>query len=244
MGLSDSISVWIAGVVETAEADGVLLGISGGLDSAVCAALCRNALGERSLGVIMPCHSNPVDYEDALLVSRTFELRTVTVDLGGVYDEFIRVLPEGSRKASGNLMPRLRMATLYYFACQMGYLVVGTSNKSELSVGYFTKYGDGGADLLPVGGIYKSDLAELADELGVPPRILSKVPCAGLWEGQTDEGEMGISYEVLDHALKALERGESNQLEPGVAEKVGGMVRTSAHKRRLPPVFDPGGDAF
>jgi NAD+ synthase len=130
------------------------------------------------------------------------------------------------------------MATLYYFANKLSYMVVGTGNKTELMVGYFTKYGDGGVDILPLGHLYKRQVRALAAELGVPDPIITKPPSAGLWSGQTDEQEMGITYEELDATLEAIESGETENVSPGVLEKVTGMIARSAHKRTLAPIFD------
>ncbi|MCX7804720.1 MAG: NAD+ synthase [Planctomycetota bacterium] len=244
--LADRIADWIAGRVKAAGAKGAVVGLSGGVDSAVVAALCRQALGKRVLGLIMPCESVPQDAEDAALIARTFRIRAETIHLDGVFRAFLDVLPRGTRGARANLKPRLRMATLYWRANSLGYVVAGTGNKSELMAGYFTKYGDGGVDILPIGGLYKTEVWELAREIGVPQRIIEKPPSAGLWAGQTDEGEMGISYRELDAALRALESGRVAATESGpdrrIMEKVRKMVAASAHKREMPPVFRPDGN--
>lgn len=237
MGISEEIANWISERVKEAGTGGCVFGLSGGLDSSVVGALCRKAMGENVLGVLLPCHSEQHDIEDAVLVADRFEIPTVSVDLTPVLDSMMGVLPGGSRQAEANLKPRLRMTVLYYFANQKGYLVVGTGNKSEISVGYFTKYGDGGADILPLAGIYKTDLLEVAGELGLPSRVIEKPPSAGLWEGQTDEGEMGLTYQELDLVLKALEAGRRPDAADEVVEKVRAMVRSSEHKRCLAPIF-------
>lgn len=242
MDLVEQIVEWIREQVETAGARGTVFGVSGGLDSSVVAVLCHKALGDSSLGAIMPCHSDTGDLEDANLVAEEFGLPTITIDLGPVFDALLRELPEASEAAVINLKPRLRMMTLYYLANDTGYLVVGTGNKSEMEVGYFTKYGDGGADILPLASIYKTELAGVAGELGIPRRIIEKAPSAGLWAGQTDEGEMGITYEVLDGVLKTLEDGREPEAAPELVEKVKGMIDSSAHKRSRPPCFSPDQD--
>ncbi|MCD6363917.1 MAG: NAD+ synthase [Synergistetes bacterium] len=234
--LVDRIVAWIRGRIEEAGMMGGVVGISGGVDSAVVAVLLKKAMGDRMLGVLMPCHSNPSDTEDALTLVKTFDIPYRLVDLSPVYDVFLRVLDEEDRGGDvslANIKPRLRMITLYYFANKLNYLVVGTGNKSELEVGYFTKYGDGGVDILPIGGLLKTQVREIARFLGIPERIITKPPSAGLWEGQTDEGEMGLTYEALDTYL--LEgKGDSN-----IIKKIERMREKSKHKRELPQIFLP-----
>jgi len=237
MDLVEQIVAWIREQVKRAGAGGTVFGMSGGLDSSVVAALCHSAFAENALGAIMPCHSEPADLRDARLVAEQFGITTTTVDLSPVFDALLEKLPEAPEPVVINLKPRLRMMTLYYLAKKNGYLVVGTGNKSEVEVGYFTKYGDGGADILPLASIYKTDLPVMAAELGVPSRIMEKTPSAGLWEGQTDEGELGITYAVLDEILKALEAGREPESDPGLVKKVKRMIETSAHKRSQPPCF-------
>jgi len=146
-------------------------------------------------------------------------------------------VPGDSEIAAANLKPRLRMTVLYYFANTLNYLVVGTGNRSELEAGYFTKYGDGGCDILPLGGLLKTEVRRLAAELGIPDWVINRVPTAGLWEGQTDEGEMGISYEDLDGCLKAIKEGTEETVEKGKLEKTRRLVAKGAHKKAPPPVF-------
>jgi len=230
----ESIVEWLREQVSNAGAKGVVFGLSGGIDSAVVAALAKKAFPGESLGVIMPINSNPQDEKDAILVASVFELDTATVDLAPVYHSFLKALPfEGEGVlARANLKPRLRMMTLYYFAQEMGYLVCGTSNKSELEVGYFTKYGDSGVDLLPIADFVKSEVRDLARALGVPSEVILKAPSAGLWENQTDEKEMGFSYDILDNYILTGEGPED------IVEKIQRMNRNSAHKRVYPPRFE------
>lgn len=255
MTLADQIAEWIAEHVRGAGMSGVVVGLSGGLDSAVTSGLCARAVGaDQVLGVIMPCHSDPSDAESAELAAKTWGIPYRTVDLSDQYDSLLQLLSPArdlagsdtdadlssrTRLADANLKPRLRMMTLYYFANMLNRMVVGTGNKSELTVGYFTKYGDGGVDLLPIAGIHKTRLRELAREMGVPEVIVTRTPSAGLWAGQTDEGEMGISYETLAHTLDAIESGATSEIDPATLEKVRGMVAGSEHKRQLPPIFQP-----
>jgi len=232
--LADRLVSWIRDTVLAAGCKGVVVGMSGGLDSSVAAVLCYRAFPQSMLGVIMPCYSSREDEEHAQAVASKFSIPTRTVSLDTVFDTLLKALPKEmaepgiNRLAKANLKARLRMLILYFFANQLSYMVVGASNKSELSVGYFTKYGDGGVDILPLGGLVKGQVRELAVFLGIPQEIIDKPPSAGLWQGQTDEGELGLSYEELDRYLVTGEA--SNE----VKRKIEAMMAASDHKR-LPP---------
>lgn len=230
--MKKKIVMWIKKQVKSAKAKGVVLGLSGGVDSAVAAALSCQAVGKSNvLALFLPCNSMPQDLKDAKLVAKTLKLRTKLVNLSKVYDVFIKLLPLGSSLARANLKPRLRMAALYYFANKFNYLVCGTGNKSEISVGYFTKFGDGGADILPLAGLLKRQVRALARQLNIPEQIISKAPTAGLWQGQTDEKEMGITYNELDDILMRIEK-KKRQVAPLIkVSMVKMMILRSAHKR-------------
>jgi NAD+ synthase len=236
MELANHISEWIKEKVGEAGAEGIVLGLSGGVDSSLTAALAKEALGDKVLGLLMPCHSDPTDLEHARLVADTFGIETEYVDLGPVFDNLRASLPQGHDIAVANLKPRLRMATLYYFANSRNYLVAGTGNKGELTMGYFTKYGDGGADILPLGDLLKSQVRELAHELGVPDAIIAKPPSAGLWAGQTDEEEMGITYDELDRTISAIEKDDTSGCDEATLERVKAMIAASEHKRQPIPI--------
>ena len=231
------VSAWIITKVKESGAKGVVVGLSGGIDSSLVAVLSRRAVGDNLLGLIMPCHSNPTDIEHAGILAKKFSIRTQTIDLAPVYALMVKVLPEGIDIARANLKPRLRMITLYYFANSLGYLVAGTDNKTESFTGYFTKYGDGGVDILPISHLLKRQVRAMARELGVPDEIITKPPSAGLWEGQTDEGEMGITYEELDTIIAGIESGNTEGLNPALVKKAKRMHASTEHKRRLPPSF-------
>ncbi|MBN2831621.1 MAG: NAD+ synthase [Candidatus Omnitrophica bacterium] len=223
---------WIRRQVKATGAKGIVLGLSGGIDSAVVAALSCQAIGTKNvLALFLPCNSNRQDLKDAKLVAKKLKLKTRIVDLSKVYNNLLRVLPGASDLAKSNLKPRLRMAVLYYFANKLNYLVSGTGNKSELSVGYFTKFGDGGADILPIAGLFKKQVRALAKELKIPEPVISKAPTAGLWHGQTDEGEMGITYSELDDILKRMENNTKQAAPLNKVNKVKRMIKTSVHKR-------------
>ena len=233
--LANELVAWIRGQVAQAKLKGVIFGLSGGLDSSVVGVLCKRAFPEDALGLIMPCHSSQADIEHAQVVARKFQIPSRSIVLDQVFASLMKAVPSGGdsetkRLAEANVKARLRMVTLYYIANRFQYLVVGTGNRSEMSVGYFTKYGDGGVDIQPLGNLVKSQVRKLAAYLDIPTQVIEKPPSAGLWEGQTDEGELGISYDELDRYLT------SGEAEAGIKIKVDAMIRASAHKRATPPV--------
>lgn len=234
--LAEKLILWIRDKVLAAGCKGVVVGISGGLDSSVLAVLCHRAFPQSMFGVLMPCHSSQEDGEHARAVASKFSILTKTVVLDTVFDALLKALPDNSvdasvsRLAEANLKARLRMLTLYYFANQLKYMVAGSGNRSELSVGYSTKYGDGGVDILPLGSLVKGQVKELGSFLSIPQEIIDKPPSAGLWQGQTDEGELGLSYDELDRYLIA---GEANNELRGRIES---LIAASDHKRLPPPV--------
>ena len=186
----------------------------------------------------MPCYNSEADMEHARAVADKFSIPTKTVVLDAAYDTLLKVLPDDkvepnvSRVAKANIKARLRMLTLYYFANQLKYIVVGAGNRDELSLGYFTKYGDGGVDIQPLGNMLKGQVRELAQFLGIPQPIINKPPSAGLWEGQTDEGELGLSYDELDRYLATGEASAE------LKKRIESMIAASEHKRQPPPVAD------
>jgi len=238
MEIVDSLCRWLRDEVERANARGIVLGLSGGVDSAVVAALGNRALGKNVLALIMPCHSLKKDGDDAREVANLLKVKIETVDLGGVYDTLTGCLPRAPKYVTANLKPRLRMLTLYHYARLLNYLVAGTGNKSEISVGYFTKHGDGGVDIFPLGDLYKWEVRSIARNLG---RIVTRTPSAGLFPGQTDEQELGISYEELDRTIACIEGGAGIGMknDPLVA-KVSELMKNSLHKRAPIPVFRKG----
>ena len=231
--MKNRIVSWIKKQVKDSGAKGIVMGLSGGIDSAVVSALCLEAVGRGNLLVLfMPCNSNPQDLKDAKLVAVKLKLRSKLVDLSSVYNDFLKILPPASGLARSNLKPRLRMNTLYYFANKFNYLVCGTGNKSELMVGYFTKYGDGGVDILPIADLFKRQVRKLAQELKIPQGIIDKPPTAGLWQGQTDEGEMGITYNELDDILDKFCNNKKQDISSDKVNKIKKMYNSSEHKRK------------
>ena len=233
--LCKEIVDWLKEKAAEAKAKGLVFGVSGGIDSAVVAALAKRAFPENSLGIIMPCHSNPIDEEHGLLVANSVGIDIQKVDLSKTYDQLLESLDleNANKMALANIKPRLRMITLYFYAQVNNYLVVGSTNKSEFTVGYFTKYADSGVDLMPLASLTKTEVRKLAEYLNIPKIIIEKAPTAGLWENQTDEDEMGFGYDVLDNYIR-------NKTGPNdIVEKINLMNRRSEHKRNLPPIFVP-----
>lgn len=241
--LATEIEMWIKDYVYSANAKGVVLGLSGGIDSAVTAALCANALGkENILSLGLPIESLPQDLEDAKLVANHLGISFLVSDLTSVYIELVNVLPseiQSNKMALANIKPRLRMTTIYYVGQSLGYLVGGTGNRAEIAIGYFTKYGDGGVDFEPLGALYKSEIRKIAQILDIPEKIVKKPPSAGLWQGQTDEGEIGMTYELLDDILYRFDHNlDLNDLNAEDVEKVLKMMKSAEHKNKMPPVFE------
>ncbi len=249
--LATRISGWMHDRVKQADAGGIIVGLSGGIDSAIVLRLAQLATPGTVVGVVMPCQSAPEDEAHARLVAEHFDAPVVRVNLDSPYDALVAELENARtqlpgaiaetrssddrlRLAVANLKPRLRMASLYQLANSLGFLVAGTGNRSELTIGYYTKYGDGGVDLLPIGALLKSEVRSLARHLGVPEAIIDKPPSAGLWPGQTDEREMGFGYDELERYV--VDGAES--VAPAIAERIARLVDGSAHKRMSPPMPD------
>lgn len=234
---ADRLIDWMQKVVREAGAKGVVFGMSGGLDSSVVAVLGKKAFPQNSLGLIMPCYSHAEDEEHARMVSDAFDIPFHVIVLDDLLDLFMSKFGreedyQDSELAVANIKPRLRMICLYYHAARRGYLVVGSSNRSEISAGYFTKYGDNAVDFMPLANLVKGQVRELAKGLGVPQEIIEKPPSGGLWPGQTDEGEMGVTYDDIDNYL-LKDSGDKRTRE--IIEK---MIKDSEHKKKMPPVPD------
>ena len=242
----DTIAQFLRAHALSDGADGVLVGLSGGIDSALVARLARDALGaSHVLGVLLPDAQFPDalrEETEAYAVDLGIESRTVPIDR--VESSYRALLPElADRVSLGNVKARIRMTVLYAIARERHRLVAGTGNKSELLLGYFTKYGDGGVDLLPIGDLYKTDVRALAKDLDLPAAVRERPPTAGLWEGQTDEGELGISYDDVDQILYGLEQLRSDEeiarlsgLPLARVREVADRVVRFRHKRRSPPI--------
>jgi len=230
--------------------DGVVVGLSGGIDSALTARLARDALGpSHVLGVLLPDGGYPRTLiEETEQYGRSLGIETRTMSIQPIVEAFQATLPSvNDRVALGNTKARIRMTLVYAIAREARRLVAGAGNKSELLLGYFTKFGDGGVDLLPIGDLYKTEVRALGKELGLPEPVLARPPTAGLWPGQTDEGELGEAYVDIDRVLRGAE-----ELRP--AEEIAAItglpkdrvrsilsrIEANRHKRRLPPVAKVG----
>ena len=236
---------WLSEKVNELKSKGLVVGISGGIDSAVVAYLIKKAFPENSLGVILPIKSNPQDVEHANLLVHKCRIESMNINLTQTHELLFNEIkntmsndqlwnPTYRKISDANLRARLRMSTLYTIANNLGYMVVGTDNKAEVYTGYFTKYGDGGVDLLPIANLLKREVYEWAKVLGVPNEIINKAPSAGLWEGQTDELEMGTTYDYIDAYISGNEIPEKDRV---IIDK---LHISSEHKRSAiptPPIF-------
>ena len=219
---------WIKKILKESHASGIVYGNSGGKDSALVGILCKAAC-DNTLGVLMPCSSKRnfgEDTEDAKAVAEKFGIETITVDLTDVRKSMVEVLLEQISESSlTNIAPRLRMTTFYAIAQSKGMLVAGTGNRDEIYVGYYTKWGDGSSDFNPIADLTVGEIYEFLTYLKAPENIIKKAPSAGLFEGQTDEGEMGIKYSDIDKYLLTGEGGAD------VIKKIEKMHAASEHKR-------------
>ena len=223
--------------IQSSQASGFVIGLSGGIDSSVSAALCVQTVGpEYVQGIFLPSDVTPSqDAEDVRLLAEFLEIPVMTIPIGSIIDQY-RSMPGfiDTPYLAGNLMARTRMTILYYYANQMNRLVCGTSNYTEYLVGYCTKYGDNAADVQPILHLQKTQVWQLARKIGIPERLITKTPSAGLWHNQTDEDELGMTYEVIDTAIKSLEIQEwipKTQEERIVLEK----IQRAGHKQRSVP---------
>jgi len=244
------LTEFIKNKLEGSKSKGLVIGLSGGIDSSLVAYLCARAIGnDNILGLVLPSETtSKEDIEDAVEIAEELGIKYKIIHIDDLIKPFPELCNECSKSnlASGNLKARIRMMILYYHSNAMQRIVAGTGNRTELLVGYFTKYGDGGVDILPIGDLYKTEVREIADFIGVPKNIIEKAPTAGLWTGQTDEEELGITYESLDKILYLM---ADEQLNPEEISKhlkvpedevlrIKNMVKTSEHKLTSPTIAD------
>ncbi len=237
--ITETIEKFLSEQIEKQHAKGVILGLSGGIDSAVLAYICKRKLKEKTLAIIMPDTSiTPTETEDALKMISLTGIEHKLIDIKPIVNEYSMYL-EPNEKSRGNLRARVRTNILYYYANSKNYLVLGSSDKSEHLIGYFTKFGDGAADLTPIISLYKLQIREIAKYLGVPDNIISKKSSPHLWEDHEAEEELGVSYEEIDSILYCLvekklsvdETVKITQIEKSTIEKIYELNRNSEHKR-------------
>lgn len=244
----ETICKFIKHKLKESKSDGLVIGLSGGIDSSVIAYLCARAIGtDNILGLILPSETtSSEDIEDAIQVAEELNIKYKVLDIDELIEPFPQMCPECSESAlaNGNLKARIRMMILYYHSNSMNRLVAGTGNRTELFVGYFTKYGDGGVDILPIGDLYKADVRQIASYLDVPKNIIQKAPTAGLWTGQTDEEELGMKYELLDKILYLMvdenldlkEIAEKLEIPDNEVLRIKNKMETSKHKLSPPSI--------
>ncbi|MFW9903033.1 MAG: NAD+ synthase [Candidatus Thorarchaeota archaeon] len=238
--------------VSEAGAKGIIVGLSGGIDSAVVASIAVRALGPKGVfALFLPSKTTPIaDLKDVERLCSQLQIELTEINIQGLVDiltEKIKEEENPSQLEWANTKPRIRQVFQYFFANKHNFLVCGAGNKSEIMIGYFTKFGDGAADILPIGDVYKTHVRQLGKYLNLPEEILTKSPSAGLWEGQTDEAEIGMSYLQLDSILYGLERFQNEnevadylQIPIVDVKNVRSMIYQSEHKRRGPLVFKLG----
>ncbi len=229
MNYTQYLSEWIKKEVESAGCKGVVVGLSGGVDSSVVAALAKKAFPKNSIGVYLPVGDMGQDLIDAKELAASIKIETNEVDLTDAFKAMEKAVPASSKLAVANIKPRLRMAALYAIAQENGYLVLGTDNAAEWILGYFTKYGDGGVDLLPIIHLTKSEVMDMAKEMKLPKAVYTKRPSAALWEGQFDEDELGFTYDQVDAYLKREDVADD------VKKKIKHQIKITEHKRVAVP---------
>ncbi len=246
----ERITNFIKEYLAKSKAKGYVIGLSGGIDSSTTLALLVKAVGsEKITGLIMPFKgiTPEEDINDALDLANSFNVKHHIICINSIFEAFKSIIPyfdEQDRISNGNLMARTRMILLYYYANKYNYLVVGTGDKSEILLGYFTKGGDGMVDILPIGDLYKTQVRKVAKYLGLPERIVTKPSSPRLWAGQIAEQELGISYETIDLVLYSLfdlrlsmdEIAEKTGISKSVIQAIYERVISSQHKRSLPPI--------
>jgi NAD+ synthase len=213
--INNSINTFIKNHVEIGNFNGVILGLSGGIDSSVVAYCATQALGnKRVLGLLLPDKEITLqkDLDDALKICTILNLNYKIIYINDIKDKFLEIVESTDNKlVKGNLVSRIRMCILYYYANLLNRLVLGTSNKTELTMGYFTKFGDGANDLSPIGDLYKTQVKEFAQFLNIPDYIINKKSSARLWENQQTEDELGLSFEDLDSILVFINKSDKNE---------------------------------
>ena len=236
------IEQFLRDYIEKAHCNKYILGISGGVDSSLCAALAKNAVGkDRLLCLILPIESQKADENDALDLAKQLDLNYEIVDgtevFKGYVETFKKLGQDFDRSTLGNLKARIRMSILYAYAQRYNGLVIGTDNADERYTGYFTKHGDGACDILPIAHLLKGEVVQASKILGISDYLAERVPTASLFEGQTDETEMGVTYKDLDHYILG------GKVDEAVEKRIQHLHKISEHKRvptPMPKEFDRG----
>ena len=241
--LSKSIQTGIIQKCNNYSKDGVIFGLSGGIDSGVIAYLCAKSMKEKTLALIMPDSkiSPKEETEDAIKIVDTLGINYKLIDINSIHREYYNVL-EPNDLALGNLRARIRKNLLYYYANSKNLLVLGSSDKSEFNIGYFTKFGDGAADLLPIVSLYKTQIRQIAKELGLPNNIITKKSSPNLWPNHVAESEIGATYDeidcilycIIDKKLSVDETVSQTKIESETVEKIYQLYKKSEHKRITP----------
>ena len=241
--LSKSIQAGIIQKCNSYSKDGVIFGLSGGIDSGVIAYLCAKSMKEKTLALIMPDSkiSPKEETEDAIKIVDTLGINYKLIDINSIHKEYYNVL-EPNDLALGNLRARIRKNLLYYYANSKNLLVLGSSDKSEFNIGYFTKFGDGAADLLPIVSLYKTQIRQIAKELGLPNNIITKKSSPNLWPNHVAESEIGATYDeidcilycIIDKKLSVDETVSQTKIESETVEKIYQLYKKSEHKRITP----------
>jgi len=241
--VSHKITGFISEQVKLRKKNGIVLGLSGGLDSSVCLVLATKAIKkDKIMALIMPeiGVTPKMDTDNARHIANELKVNYNEIHFESAKTNLLNHLPK-NKLSAGNISARLRMTLLYHYAGMNDLLVLGTSDKSELMIGYFTKYGDGGADLLPIGGLYKSQVKLLGKQLGLPNRILDQPSSPRLWKGHLAEKQLGLSYSEIDIILQYYlnnNLGSCNQSKKKI-KLVVDMIRNSQHKREPIPICSP-----
>jgi len=248
------ITRFLNGQLMASGLSGYVVGLSGGIDSAVSAALAVRAVGAKKvLGLLMPYRtSSPESIRDALEIVKTLGIEHRQIDISPMIDAYFPAIDEALRVRAGNKMARERMSILFDVAHETSRLVLGTGNRTEICLGYTTWYGDAACSVNPIGELYKTEVRTIARELNIPDAIITKPPTADLWVGQTDEGEIGVTYEQIDRLLKRLlDDGVTSMTtleEEGFSaadiSRVVSLMNRNAFKRRLPPIAPLGRQAI
>ena len=248
--MKDKIVKFIRSSIQGSGATGAVIGLSGGIDSALTAYLTVEALGkDKVLGLMLPEKgiSTKTDIDDAVEIATILGIDHNIIEISHILSSFSSAIPvfdSNAKIANGNLKARTRMCILYYHANLMNRMVVGTGNKTELLLGYFTKYGDGGVDIEPIGDLYKTHVRGLSRYMRVPLSTIEKTPTAGLWPGQTDESDLGVSYDMADLILTMLvdEKRKISEVKgkfpPEIVDKLAARISSSEHKRMPPPCVE------